>query len=154
MTRRATVLGMLRSFLGTLVSRNTDSDGYWLFGRVIQSLVDVDIDLTASEASDAEGGDHFGALRRASRTRFSQQLAKARIRPSLVRSARLRLVRSEVEVQVTGEDGIERRGFNVMLEATVITDAAKVVSSKRTVFVAPHDPSVERRRLPENWGLA
>jgi hypothetical protein len=152
---RKRLSGVLRSFLGTFVSRNTDAEGYWLFGQVVSELVDVEIDLAPSDPGTvaAAGVSGLDLLRVAARRRFEEQLAKARLASSRFSSACLRMVRMPGDVTFTDEEGRTRSGFRLSLEASSVTARGTRVRCTTSIVVAPHDPTMEHRRHAKDWGL-
>ena len=46
----------------------------------------------------------------------------------------------------------EARGHRVELHVRVVTDWGRIIERRQLCFVAVHDPSRERRRLPVDWG--
>jgi hypothetical protein len=82
--------------------------------------------------------------------RFDEQLSKAGLAPSVVREASLSWSREESAVGCQG--GHEARGHRVAVRVRVVTDLGRTIEEGRSVFVALHDPTRERRRLPVDWG--
>lgn len=132
---------VLHNFLGTFASRHSDFRGYWLFGQLPAELDRWDVDLRGAATAGDEPLDF--ATRLAIR-RFEEQLAKARLDRSVVREAVLSCVRVEPALGV--QAGYETQGHRVELRVRVVTDRGRVVEHHHTTFVAPHDPSRERRR--------
>jgi hypothetical protein len=149
---RNQLAGVLQNFLGTLVSRNTDADGYWLFGFVVADLTEVEVDLMAPPDGPAARSGLDGLIV-AARRRFAEQLAKAQLSTSHVASAGLHIVRMPGEVSVAGADGGIRHGVGISLDAFAVTSAGARVNRRTTINVAPHDSALEQRRNATNWGL-
>lgn len=131
---------LLHNFLGTFTSRYTQRDGYWLFGFVVEGP-DLDVDLLGPPPEDAAALTTAEAWAVAL---FRDQLRKARLDPSRIVAAGLRSSASPDEV--TREvDGTDRRGRDLRFEAQATAPSGRVAVVACTLFVAPHDPSVERR---------
>jgi len=132
---------VLHNFLGTLASRHSDFRGYWLFGQHPAELDRWKVDLRGAATA---GDEPLGFAMRLAILRFEEQLAKAGLGMSVVREAMLSCVRVEPALGLQG--GCEVRGHCVELRVRVVTDRGRLVEHHHTMFVAPHDPSRERRR--------
>lgn len=153
-TRRA-LKGALRGFLGTYVSRYSSFDGYWLFGFLVDQCLPMQVDLLpavrdhggrgleATPVSPPASTSPEQAARSLAVTKFHEQLAKAGLRPSTVASARLRLERLAPTSELL--DGAVRQGFFVRFEVTAKADTGRLFVADEVVFVAPHDPHMERQ---------
>src|SRR5688572_4808609 len=116
MARRNMVLGALRNFLGTFTSRNSDADGYWIFGQVVGKAESLEIDLlqpAKARSAKAEGSQPtvvarlltaLRIVRPTSRTAqsqleelatrlFSEQIARAGAQLNTIQSAVLQVSR-------------------------------------------------------------
>ncbi len=138
---------MLHNFLGTFASRYSDHRGYWLFGQLPAALDRWVVDL---RGDPPEGEAPVEFARRLAIRRFKEQLGKAGLDMSVVREAALSWIRDEPAVGWQGEH--EARGHRVELQVRVVTDKGGIVERRQSSFVAVHDPSRERRRLPVDWG--
>jgi hypothetical protein len=143
MTRRRCLRGAMHNFLGTLTSRYSDVDGYWVLGLVVDDLDHLSIDLLADSNMDA-GPTPLAAFIRMARKRFREQIGKQRIPDSWVTSGCL-----EITKPATRTDGYVnghvRPGYQVAFAARVESDLHAVYASHTCVFVAPHDPAIEMR---------
>lgn len=141
MTTSRVLRSVVYNFLGTYTSRNSDYRGYWLFGFLVGHLEKLQFDLTG----DAESSDSaVVAAHKLAVKRFSEQLCKANVQPSVVRLASLRIER--LDGQVTDRvNGRECSGFNIQFRVTVTSDTGKVFECERVLFVAPHDSLLEFR---------
>jgi hypothetical protein len=134
---------VLWNMLGTYASRYSEFDGYWLFGFLVEDLGELRIDLRgaapARSATPVEAATHL-AIRR-----FQEQVTKSRLDPGQIRSASLVLRRLPGTVQgVVNEHACE--GYRLRLAAEATMASGRRYEKERTVlFVAPHDPSRERR---------
>jgi hypothetical protein len=133
-TRRV-LRGVLWNFLGTFTSRYSDHRGYWLFGFLVVDFETLDFDLLA----DPLGQRLSDATHRLAVDRFMEQLAKAGLDRSNVADARLRIVRGH---QTTRR---QHEGWDVHFVALAVADSGRQFECRKTVFVAPHDPTFERR---------
>lgn len=151
---RRSIRGVLSNFLGTYTSRYSDYDGYWLFGLVVdQPTAPVEVDLLDPNVKDSSSGPMDTTMILA-RTKFAEQMQKAGLDPTYVKGAQLRIERLP---------GIKRGavnfrptdGFDLVFSVTAVLDTGRVFLSKRTLFVAPHNPDMELRsiqRLSKNSG--
>jgi hypothetical protein len=134
--------GVLRGFLGSYVSRNSDFHGYWLFGLLVTDLRRMEIDLL-SVPDSAMVLTPDEAARVLAAAKFLDQLTKVGFSVTRLASATLVLERL---AQVTALAGCYARpGFNVLFRASVTADTGRVFTSEDVVFVAPHDPRFEQR---------
>lgn len=94
MPRRRLINGVLEGFLGNLVSRYSDLNGYWLLGFLALQRKSLEIDLRHGNLRTADSPeDRFAEL--ASR-KFDEQLGKWRVSPSWVTGARLDVIWSKM----------------------------------------------------------
>jgi hypothetical protein len=143
MARRRTLKAILANFLGHFTSRYADHDGYWIFGLVVTDLRATTIDLLGVGGEDAETRP-LGAVIRLARAAFHDQLAKGRLDVSRVREARLDISRHEVPATgLVGNFIVD--GYSLVLSARAVSDLGVVYARRVTIFVAPHDPRLERR---------
>jgi len=144
-TRRI-IKNVLEGFLGTYTSRYSDLRGYWLHGKLPFDAWEYVIDLLALPPHE---DTPEGAARQLAVCRFEEQISKSGLDVAIVRSAGLRIQMQPETVQ--GRQGDHSSdGHLVEFVATAVMDNGHRYASTRTVFVAPHDPDKERRRLPEN----
>lgn len=135
---------VLDNFLSTLVSRNSDHDGYWLLGQIYCELTDLQADLLGrSSGSPAEP---LGFAQKCVSDMFLDQMTKGRIRADRVRSALLNTsyVRAEVWRFV---NGCCTPGSVVQFVAEATMSSGMKYTKSRDIFVAPHDPSRERQSM-------
>ena len=142
MTSRRIIPGVLHNFLGTLTSRYSDFNGYWVFGFLVESLDVMKIDLFAE--ADNIDSTPSGFVRRLARQRLSEQIAKAGLSRESFREAYLTISKSE-ENRVGWVNGRSSSGYQVRLDAHAITDLGRAYDRTAIIFVAPHDPQVELR---------
>lgn len=142
MPRRRLINGVLEGFLGNLVSRYSDLNGYWLLGFLALQRKSLEIDLRHGNLRTADSPeDRFAEL--ASR-KFDEQLGKWRVSPSWVTGARLDVIWSKDAVSgFVG--GVRQDGYKATFTASVKTDLGRTWSSAKHIFVAPHNPRLESR---------
>jgi len=140
--------GALSGFLGTYSGRNSDYRGYWLHGQLSFGTPQYEFNLLVSPSAD-DSPEGF-AWRLANR-RFADQVTKAGLTLEAVAEATLR-IQMQPEI-VNGRHGGRRSdGHMVQLEVSALMDNGRRFVRQQTIFVAAHDPSKERRRLPHDWG--
>jgi hypothetical protein len=140
-TRRA-IKGALHSFLGTFTSRYADLGGYWLFGFLVEDLEGVSINLLQAAAEDDTMP--LSCAKRLAVQNFADQILKARLPRSYFREAMLDMSKS-AEARLGFINGCSSLGHDVRFRARAITDSGKTYECSTTVFVAPHNPEVERK---------
>lgn len=145
MTRRRSLRGALHNYLGTLTSRYSDFDGYWVLGLIVDDLGETTIDLLAESGMDA-GTMPLAAFVRLARDKFHEQIAKQRIPTSFVRSASLEITKpaTPTEGYVNGH---VTAGYEVTFSVRVASDLHARYASTVAVFVAPHDAEIEMRSV-------
>jgi len=150
MSRRIVMRSVLRGFLGTYASRNSDYQGYWLFGLLLPVLESWEINLLVGQVPvEAPGVEEYAA--RLARCRFGEQLAKAHMPRTFVARA-TRLVTKCAGKRTTLSGSWSRDGHDIQLAVRVGMDTGRAFEAGQTIFVASHDPRLERRRCPGQWG--
>jgi hypothetical protein len=143
MTRRRSLNGLLENYLGTLTSRYSDFEGYWVLGLIVEDLREMTIDLR-SEATASPQPRPLAAFIRMARDRFGEQLGKQRIPTSYVRTAVL-----EMKKPATRTDGDVNghltAGYEIAFSARVESDLRRIYARNKSVFVAPHNADIESR---------
>lgn len=137
----------LNNFLGSYTSRNSDYRGYWLFGIVEQALSNADFDLLARPFGAAVD-DPLAAAAGLAAAKFQQQVQKAGLSLSLIRSARLHIRKLPEPVDEI-VNGRPTSGHKVRFCATAVMDNGRMHERERTLFVAPHDARHEYRSTRE-----
>lgn len=146
MTSRHVIPQVLQGFLGTFTSRNSDCDGWWVFGFLVEGLGKMSIDLLGGVAEGAEGTPEV-FVRRLAAQRFSEQLAKSGLSRQCVREARVDIWLSS-ERTFGWQNHTYSSGYDMSFQAHAVSDLGKSCDSPIwTVFVAPHDPKLESRSL-------
>jgi hypothetical protein len=144
MTSRRTINGVLFNFLGTYTSRYSDYKGYWLFGFLVscpeQRFV-INLLLPPDESNQP---DTLVVAVRLAAQKFAEQIAKAGFQLSHFRSAHLEIAHSSV-LRSSLVNGHLRAGYDLSFRVTAVSDDDKTYHSETSVFVAPHDPTVEFR---------
>ena len=145
MPSRKVLKNVLRGFLGTYVSRYSDLDGHLVFGLAVEALDGLEVDLLAD--ASAPSMDPVKEIRRLAMARFAEQLAKVGLPRSVLRNARLSVVRTAASP--SGTPGA--RGQPYTFTVRVETDFGRSYRADCSVFIAPNDPNVfsrSRRRGP------
>ena len=141
MPSRKALKSVIRGFLGTYVSRNSDFDGSLLFGFVIDRLTVEEIDLTESAPAPPLNTPEY-ELSALARHKFQAQLSKVGLPLSVVRNATLTIRKGEPST-VWGADVF----FNVRVE----TDLGRVYEDGVREFIYPNTPRLvadSPKRLP------
>ncbi len=134
---------VLHNFLDTLSSRHSDHDGYWIFGFLVADLSRSTIDLLTDNPVGS-GSTSWTAFVAMARTRFAEQ-ARLNSVARFLRSAVLSIERRSARSGMV--NGHPQSGFLVELSVTVTTDLGRTYDRKASLFVAPHDPSIEHRSV-------
>jgi len=143
MARRRNIKGVLHNFLGTYTSRYSDFDGYWLFGFLVEVIRELRIDLIEVRAECNETTP-IATAERLGVTKFSEQMEKAGLPTSCIREAHLKITKSP-ELIDGFVNGWLSSGYQVKFVVEAVTDLGKTYESTMSLFVAPHNPKVERR---------
>jgi len=143
MARRRLINGALDGFLGNLVSRYSDFDGYWLLGFLAVGRKSLEIDLCRTTQHTPQSSPEDVVVELASR-KFHEQLHKWRIPVAWVEGARLDVIWSKA---MTGGfvGGKSRECYEATFAAAVKTDLGSTLARARHVLVAPHNPWLEAR---------
>ncbi|XGW00288.1 MAG: hypothetical protein ACAF41_15295 [Leptolyngbya sp. BL-A-14] len=143
MVSRNAVKGVLHNFLETYTSRYSDYDGYWLFGLLIEGLEQLDIDLLKPQREVCRNAINSAAMQLAT-AKFKDQVEKGRLDLASFQQASLVITKS-----LASKDGYvnchKSAGFEIsfVIRATLHED--KTYECRKAIFVAPHNPKVERR---------
>ena len=143
MTTRKVLGSVLRGFLDTYASRNSDCRGYWLLPTILLGRSVRVIDLL----EDAPHADQVAAF---AVRRFEEQACRQRLDRSAVKQATLTISVSP-ETAVGRHGDFQSEGRLVQLRAEAASCTGRAYRHERSVFLAPHDPAKERRRLPASW---
>jgi hypothetical protein len=149
MTKRRLIKSVLAGFIGTYTSRYSDYHGYWLMGQMTVDPGGYVVDLMAVPTTESSVN---AFARRLAVQRFQEQLAKCGLDPAVIRSAQLN-VRLETEIVEGLHGDYPSEGHLIEFVASAVLDTGRQYECKRKVFVAPHDPQKETRRLPAAWGI-
>jgi hypothetical protein len=139
-TARA-IKGVLASFLGTFVSRYTEYDGYWVFGFLVETLTELRVDLLAPIPGEAST-PHDSVIRSA-RIKFDEQLHKVGLVQSQIRDASM-LIQKWPGLNSVVVNGCSKIGSELRFLVAAVTTNGRRYERTLRVFVAPHDPNVER----------
>lgn len=142
MATRRTIKSVLWSFLGTYVSRYSDYNGYWLFGFIVADLDELRINLLGQDVSDP--ASPTGAAVLSAVTKFEEQRQKSDLAPSHIHEAWLTIQKLPGEQNGWASEHWSA-GFNVRFLAVAVMDNGKRYERECVVFVAAHNPDIERR---------
>jgi hypothetical protein len=143
MVNHNAIKGVLHNFLGTYTSRYSDYEGYWLFGILICDVKALRIDLLNPSVGATASASVAAATQLASQ-KFREQMQKAGFGTPNAREAMLCIQRlSDARSELV--NGRVCAGNTVRFVATVVSDSGKKYGRELAVFVAPHDPKIERR---------
>jgi hypothetical protein len=127
--------------LGAYLSRYSDRDGYWLFGFLVPTLIELRIDLL--EPAPHEVPAFQQAIDRGVAV-FQKQLALSGCPLERLTAADLVLSKGPdpVDIEV---NGVRSSGWFVVAKASATTRTGRRFEPEERVQVAPHNPAVERR---------
>ena len=142
MPRRQAFRSVLHNFLEPYTSRYTDYQGYWLFGLLIDKFERLEFDLLAVDEEVSER--LIAAAASLAAVKLREQLGFAGVSMSCIRTALLTITKSPdtVEDQINGR---LCRGYMTRFVVRVVSDHDRAYECEKTVFIAPHDPTVEYR---------
>jgi hypothetical protein len=132
--------GVVGNLLGAYVSRYSSYQGYWLFGFLVQELDLLEFDLLGVPERGLTPTEVAGARAIAI---FRDQLAKAGVDPMRVRSGTLSLRRDRPANLVVSDIAV--CGCELLVSTRVQAVSGRWFLAERRVYVAPHDPQLERR---------
>jgi hypothetical protein len=135
--------GVLDNFLGTFTSRYSDYSGYWVFGMMVEEFEGLKFNLLSSVPGKIENSP-LGAARLLAAQKFQEQLAKADLPLSYAHEASVE-IRKLPEATTGFVNGRRCPGWIFEFTAKVVTESGYAFTRAKSVFVAPHDPDVERR---------
>ena len=138
MAKPRAIRGALRSFLGTFTSRYSQFNRYWLFGFVLKHGDRFDIDLMSSDLEPADPKP-VAAARALARLRFREQMAKNRVKESVVAAS------LSIEVAPEGVAVVPhwRNAKPVRFTVEARSKGGESISASSIVQVAPHNPFFE-----------
>lgn len=139
---------VLAGLVGSYTSRNNDLHGYWLLGQVPIDSWPAVIDLLGEPSAGDAPED---VARRTAIATFRDQIQKSGLRIDRVSEAALEIFTSRDSVRGwQGDFGSDGRELRFVARAKLSN--GRTYASARTVFVAPHDPAKESRRLQPDGG--
>jgi hypothetical protein len=143
MATRRVIKSVLGNFLGSYISRNSDFDGYWLFGFLVADLGNLKIDLLDQQGV-ADSHSPIALAMSSAVAKFGEQRRKAGLAASHIRNASLTIQRFPGS-ESHSINGRPREGFKVRFLAEAVMVNGRHYEKDRIAFVAPHDPHVELR---------
>ena len=143
MKRRRKIQGVLCNFLGTYTSRYSDYEGWWVFGFLANDIQQLKINLLNPQISNYEGKPLVFAVELAKR-KFCEQIEKNGLSISWIREAHLEI--AKLPQSKSGfVNGRASAGNNFRFAVQASTDYGKTHKTETTIFIAPHNPSIELR---------
>ena len=139
--KRRQLNGVLAGFLGTYTSRYSDFEGYWMFGFIVETVGQLEIDLLGKRSSEVGA---IAAAENLARSKFCEQLRKHGFASSAAAGANLRIVPGVEQVERLAGD-LRRLGRDLAFHASVLSDTGNRYTRTKVVFVASHDPRLEQR---------
>ena len=137
------LLGAMSGFLGAYTSRYSDSDGYWIFGFLVETAERLEIDLLNPTLNRTLSARESEAADIACR-KFREQVEKHRYELSRIRRAKLMIARLPGEKRLQAQKH-SLPGYDLEFTVAVTSERGKTFKAKEIVFVAPHDPRAERQ---------
>ncbi len=150
MPHRKDIKGVLHNFLGTYTSRHADFDGYWLWGLLVEEFNELHIDLLQTIDSAATNATEYAVVLAVKK--FREQIEKVGFEFLLIQEANLGISRSSTPRYAVpdGQTGPARAGYDLRFLAAIEFNDGKTFESEISIFVAPHDPKIESRRIRES----
>ena len=141
--RQRILKSVAHNFLGTYTSRYSDYDGYWVFGIIFDLFEEIVIDLL-DPIAPISGNLPLLAATRLATFKFQEQVNKSGFPISRIRDATLTITKSPF-VTERRINGVPSAGNELKFLVTVVSDLGKIYEAAAFIFVAPHNPTVERR---------
>jgi hypothetical protein len=144
MTSQRIMKSVLHNFLESYTSRNSDYDGFWVFGFMVETMQSTNVDLIGARSDYRAGLAPETFAVRLATTKFREQLSKSRLTLSGTREARLeiRKLRGDRSGFV---NGMECLGWDVLFRVEAAMDSGETYRCEKSMFIAPHNSRVERR---------
>jgi len=139
------VKGVLHNFLGAYTSRNSDYDGYWLMGMLINDLNELRIDLLLASESTVSDSPLVFAIHLARRS-FREQMRKAGLGLTRIREGYLNITKLSDSRNGWINDR-ECIGNTIRFAVKVVMVTGKACERETEIVVALHNPDVERRSV-------
>ena len=137
--------GVLAGFVGTVSSRNSDFQGYWIFGQMAATvLLGLEVDLLERSPTTNLEKSIVAAYRFLVKQRFFEQLTRHRLPLQWVKRAELNLRRTNSVAEVVVNQAVSPAQL-WELQASLTTDLGRTFSASQTLCVAVHDPGIELR---------
>lgn len=144
MAKQRIIKSVLHNVLGAYTSRHSEYEGYWLFGFLVSCFEHgIAINLLLPQTELDQPGPLAVATHLAVQ-KFTEQIEKAGLDLSLVQSAFLEIAKSSY-LRTGTVNGHSLAGYDVRFAATAVSDLGKVYQCEVSVFVAPHNPTVEHK---------
>jgi hypothetical protein len=148
MPSRRNIKGVLRNFLGTFTSRYSDVDGYWVYGYLVEDFKGLNINLLEPNADNANASPSAFVIQLA-KQKFEEQISKAKLQRTWLCKAHLEVLKLP-ESRTELVNGRSSSGYEMRFLTRAVTDLGQNYEAALSIFVAPHDPKVERRSTRAN----
>lgn len=137
------IKGALNNFLATYTSRNSDYDGYWLFGLLVKDLTNLNFDLL-KEFKEPSRPTSLQFAEISAAKKFRCQMQKTGV--SVARIAEARLEITKTSDTISGFYGKWGRTAHVIrVYAHVKTNHGRLFTAETSLFAAPHSFFFESR---------
>lgn len=141
---RRRLTGVLCGFIDAFVSRYSDYDGYWIFGLLAREGDQISFDFLHTSVN-AKESPIISAAASIAKTRFHKLLQKFGIPAEFVSEGKFIMSKQDPARGLV--NGHASDGHLYLLQAEVTSDLGKKYTAHKTIFIAPHDPSVEHRSM-------
>jgi hypothetical protein len=129
------IKGVLHNLLNSYASRNSDYNGYWLFGFLVAELSETKINLL----SPREGPNDDPLI-------FSETLAALKFRQMIGEGgAILNVKEASLTIKKLSGSTTGYSRYPVQLVARVVFASDRAVEVEKQIFVAVHNPIMETR---------
>lgn len=143
--RRKTIEGVMRNFLATFTSRNTDYEGYSPFGMLVPDLGEMEIDLLSPHPSIGSSSPVEAVVQIAA-DKFQEQCEKAGLSALALSEARL-LLRKDPNPTTLLVNETHRVCHEISFALHVSSGFGKTNHLATSLWIAPHDPSLEIQNM-------
>ena len=132
------IKGVLHNFLRAYTSRNSDYEGYWVFGMLVSEMGELRIDLLGSNVGSMEKTP-IQVAKLLAVQKFMEQMEKAGGNLARIKEAYLNVTKlpGSKNGMVNGRVCV---GFTVRFMARAVSNHGNGYESEISVFVAPHNP--------------
>lgn len=135
---------VVHNFIETYISRNTDYEGYWLFGFLVAPGSRYELDLLTRSEAGVATADPLEYAQILATERLHDLLEKARFGTGelLAASAVIEVSSKTAEISV---NGYNCAGHRMCVAISVVSTLGRHFRAARAFLVAPHEPRRELR---------